>query len=754
MNSGETATHDPSEDWDIVRSERKGGKIMEWEALNRLARETFKTQTPTVAMLLVTWAQNDPDELKDLIEPNGLSLASWIHTIETLTEEGGLDDTTLKTECIMQAADGRPTARNLLATLCAHPQHRVAQALLAAGLDIAGLGRTLAKERARKPASCLAHLGIAVDATAAPLLKYGRDLTALGRDGAFDGYCDRPVELDAVATVLMRMERANPALTGEAGVGKTALIELLARQVVADRIGIDPKTRIFEISIGKLSAGTRYRGDFEERVEEVVQAVLKSAPAFLFLDEAHLLFGTGRAEGAPIDLSNLLKPFLARGDLRVIAATTSQEYNRFIAQDEALARRFEEVRISEPDPQLTARMVEARAQTLARHHEIEISDEIVSRAMALSNEYQPQKLQPYKSIDLLDTAAARARRMDRGSLDEEILLQTLGKSLGRSVDELKGGERKVLRDLGEFLKSRIVGQENAIDRVVSTVVRQRQKLGANERNMGTFLFVGPSGVGKTELARQLAAAGLYGSPSGLLLLDMGEYVERGSINKLIGAPAGYIGSEQEGALIRWLQDHPAGGVLIFDEIEKAHGEIHNLLLGALDNGRIHSARGRTLDLRPCVVILTSNAISMEDLSKGPLGFAPAQQGTEVNAADLMTKVFPREFLGRLDEIILFEALKEENVLQIVRMRLEEAVERLKKRSIHLLCDMERLSDHLAEKLRALQFGARGIERLIEQTVLGPISLATLRVNDEGEMEAVIGEAFYEKGEVEVTGKKV
>jgi len=726
---------------------------MEWEVLNRLARETFKKKSPTVAMLLVTWAENDPNgELNHLIEPHGLNRASWILAMEALARERVLEDSDLKTECIMQATDGQPTGKDLLATLCAHPDHPVAQALSAAGLDIAGLGQALANERSQKPASCLARLGISVDAKAAPLLKYGRDLSELARNGAFDGYCNRPVELDAVATVLMKMELANPALTGEAGCGKTALIEMLSREIVEDRIGIDPKTRIFEISIGKLIAGTRYRGDFEGRVEEIVQAVLKSAPAFLFLDEAHLLFGTGRAEGAPMDMANFLKPFLARGDLRVIAATTVDEFNRYLAQDEALARRFEEVRIPEPDPELTASMAQTRALMLARHHGIEISEAMVSRAIALTNEHLPQKLQPSKTINLLDTSASKARRMDELTLDEGILIETLAKSVGRPVEELKGGGRNVLRDLAGFLKSRIVGQDGAIDKVVSTVVRQRQKLGPAERNLGTFLFVGPTGVGKTELARQLAA-GLYGSPRGLLLLDMGEYAERGSISKLIGAPAGYVGSEQEGALIRWLQDHPVGGVLIFDEIEKAHGEIHNLLLGALDNGRIHSARGRTLDLRPCVVILTSNAISMEDLSKGPLGFAPGQQGTEVNAADLLTKIFPREFLGRLDEIILFEALKEENVLQIVRMRLEEAVERLKKRSIQLLCDMERLSDHLAEKLRALQFGARGIERLIEQTVLGPISLATLRVNDEGEMEAVIGEAFYEKGEVEVMGKK-
>jgi len=719
---------------------------MEWEAFNRIAREKFKTQTPTVAMLLVTWAQNDPDELKHLIEPNGLNLSSWFLTMETLTGEGGLEeDTVLKTECIMQAVDGQPTVKDLLATLCAHSDHPVTQALSAAGLDIAGLGQALANERAQKPASCLARLGISVDATAAPLLKYGRDLTELAKDGCFDGYCNRPVELDAAATVLMRMERANPAVTGEAGVGKTALIELLAREILVDRIGIDPRTRIFEISIGKLIAGTRYRGDFEGRVEEIVQAVLKSAPTFLFLDEAHLLFGAGRAEGAPMDMANFLKPFLARGDLRVIAATTSQEYNRYIAQDEALARRFEEVRISVPDPELTARMVEMRSRMLARHHGIKISDAMVSQAIALTNEHLPQKLQPYKSIDLLDTSAAKARRMDERTLDKGILIETLAKSVGRPVEELKGGGRKVLRDLAGFLKSRIVGQDGAVDRVVSTVVRQRQKLGPAERNLGTFLFVGPTGVGKTELARHLAV-GLHGSQHDLLLLDMSEYAEPGSINKLIGAPSGFVGSEQEGELIRWLQNHPAGGVLIFDEIEKAHREVHNLLLGVLDNGRIHSARGRTMDCRHCIIVMTSNAISMEDLAKAPLGFAGAQR--TINPADLLARTFHSEFLGR-QEIILFKALEEGDIERIVRMRLDEAMERLKKRRIYLKGDMERLSRHLSKKLRELKSGARGIERLIEQTVLEPIALATLRVDDEGAVEAVIRDAFYNKGQVVV-----
>jgi len=719
---------------------------MDWEILNQLARERFK-QRATPAMMLMVWAEKEPEELITLIKPHGLDQASFMSALQRLIDERLPDDgRSLITDAILLAKDGQPSVRDLLAAVCAHPEHPVAQTLSGAGLDLAGLGRILADERARqKPSSCLARLGISLDASAAPLLKYGRDLTALASEGCFDGYCDRPEELDAVATVLMRMERANPALIGEAGVGKTALVELLAREVVAGRIGIDPETRIFEISIGKLAAGTRYRGDFEERVEEIVQAVLKSAPAIIFLDEAHLLFGTGRAEGAPMDMSNLLKPFLARGDLRVIAATTADEFTRYIAQDEALARRFEQVRIPEPDPELTIRMVEARADALARHHGIEISEDMISRAMALTNQHQPQKLQPYKSIDLIDTAAARARRMDRRSLDAEILLQTLAKSIGRAVDELKGGERKVLRDLGGFLKSHIVGQEEAIEKITSTIVRQRQQLGSAERNQGTFLFVGPTGVGKTELARQLEM-GLYGNLRDLLLMDMGEYAESASINKLIGAPAGLIGSDREGILIRWLQNHPAGGVLIFDEIEKAHSEVHHLLLGILDNGRVHSAHGRTMDCKQCVVILTSNAISTEDLAKVPLGFGTAQQ-RPVHPADLLTRVFPREFLGRLDEIILFKALGEEEVLKIVHMRLAEAMERLRRRSIRVEYDRERLVNHLNDKLQGLRFGARGIERLIEQTVLGPISLATLRADDEGDVAVVIGDAFYETGEV-------
>jgi ATP-dependent Clp protease ATP-binding subunit ClpC len=726
--------------------------MMNWHELHQLARERFKVAHASIPMLLVAWAESEPnDDLSGLVASHGLDVRSLAAAMQAMCAENDTGDKTLLTDCIMRAGDAQPTVKHILETLCNRPEHRITQKLAQAGLDVDGLRRRLADSSARHPpVSTLARLGIAVDANASPLLKYGRDVTGLSKDGWFDGYCTRPDELESVVTVLMRMERANPALTGEAGVGKTALVELLAREIVSGRIvGIDPKTRIFEVSIGKLLAGTRYRGDFEERVQEVVGAVLKSAPAFLFLDEAHLLFGAGRAEGAPMDMANFLKPFLARGDLRVIAATTEDEYNRYIAQDEALARRFEQVRIPEPDRELTNRMVQARARSLAAHHGIEIPEDMVVRATQLTNEHLPQKLQPYKSIDLLDMAACKARQLGKHAIDEDMLIQVLAKSTGRDIEQLKGEDRKALRDLPEFLKTRIIGQDGAIDKVVATVVRQRQKLGATERNLGTFLFVGPTGVGKTELARQLAH-GLFGTTRALQHLDMAEYAEPGGIHKLIGAPDGFVGSEREGTLIRWLQNHPAGGVLLFDEIEKAHREIHNLLLGALDNGRLHSARGKPLDCRHCVVILTSNAISAADLNRGPLGFGEEQR--RVDPSKLLTKDFPAEFLGRLDDIILFNALGDADVERIARLRLEEALARLRKRGVQLRGDLDRLSRHLARKLTATS-GARGIERLIEQAFLEPIALATLRIDEDGDVEAEVNDDFYNHGHVHVRTAK-
>ena len=721
---------------------------MDWDQLQRLARNSFPGKSPTVPMLLTVWAQNDDDgKLESLIEPAGLTNTALIAAAGPLLEATAEADTRLITACIMGAGDEPITGHHLLKALCNNPTHGTSQALTAAGLRLADLRAALEHGTDERPRGALARIGMAVDVNVSPLLRFGRDLTALAREGLFDTYCVRPGEMDAVSTVLMRMERGNPALTGEAGVGKTALVELLAREIVAGRIGgISSETRMFEINIGKLVAGTKYRGQFEERIDEVVQAVLKCLPAFLFLDEAHLLFGTGRAEGAPMDMANFLKPFLARGALRVIAATTADEYNRYIAQDEALARRFEEVRIPEPDAELTARMVCSRAEALAKHHEISIPGAIVTRTIALTNEHLPQKLQPYKAIDCLDTACARTRQAGENSLTEDIVLQVLAKSAGRPIEELKGKDRKPLRDLADILKRSVIGQDDAVDKVVATVVRQKQKLGSAEKSQGCFLFVGPTGVGKTELAKQLGRC-LYGDEKKLLLLDMAEYSDAGATSKLIGAAPGFVGSDKEGALVRWLQNNPSGGVLLFDEIEKAHREIHNLLLGILDNGRIRSARGKAIDCRHCVVVLTSNAITSDDLARGPLGFSETKKN--VDPAELLTKNFPREFLGRLDDIVLFNSLGEHEIHQIVRLRLEEAIERLKKRRITLVCDMDHLLEHLGSLLNESKSGARGVERLVEKRVLEPIALATLKIDDDGDIEAEINDNFYRCGGVSV-----
>ena len=714
---------------------------MHWTELQRLARDAFPGSNPTVPMLLTVWAQHDDGELASLIEPAGLDRASLISAMQALADEPTDADATLLNECILASAESDNSfGWCVLKTLSKMPRHRVTRALVDAKLDLSRLEKVLEGPQHESALGSLAKVGVSVDTKAAPLLRYGRDLTAEAKNGVFDGYYDRPSELQAVVTVLMCVEIGNPILIGESGSGKTALIELLAREVAANRLrGIDPRTRIFAIRIGGLVAGTKYRGEFEQRVEEIIRSASESTPAILFLDEAHLLAGAGRAEGAAMDMGNLIKSDLTHGDLRVIAATTADEFTRHLAWDEALVSRFQQVRIPEPDAALTTKMVKRRAQCLAQKHGIEILSNIVSRAVELTAEHLPQSSKLRESIKLLDAASGRARGLGQKAVTEEILLQLLSEQVGRPVRELKGCARQPLRDLGEKLKQSVIGQDSAIDKVVATVVRQRQKLGTAERNLGTFLFLGPTGVGKTELAKQTAKH-LYGGQKSLLILDMAEYNDPGATSKLIGAAPGFVGSEKEGALVQWLQNHPTGGVLLFDEIEKAHREIQNLLLGLLDNGRVRSARGKVMDCRHCVVVMTSNAITTEDLAKGPLGFGEAAR--EIDPAELLTKDFPREFLGRLDDIVLFNSLSEEDIQRIVRLRVEEAVERLGKRRIRLTCDIDRLTGHLASLLKVSKSGARGIGRVVEKHLLEPIALATLKIDDDGDIEAEINDNFY------------
>jgi ATP-dependent Clp protease ATP-binding subunit ClpC len=715
-------------------------------ALRRLATEAFPGQHPRLVHLLYAWATKDPDgELSELLDGTGISTERMATALAPLVASQADDDMDILRSAILEVSQEAVLGEHLLRALCDAPAHRISRALAAAGLDLQRLARRLNVKK-RPPEGVLARHGITVDLQASPLLQYGRDLTALAAQGTFDDLCERPEDASRLVEVLLRRRKANPVLTGPAGVGKTALVELLARMVVHAQVsGLEPGLRFYELSMGKVVAGTKYRGDFEQRMEKVIEAFLASQPAILFIDEVHLLWGAGRAEGAPMDAGNLLKPLLGRGTVRVIGATTVEEYQQYIARDEALARRFQEVRLNEPDARLTARMVRKQADALTEHHAVLISDTMVGQAIELTNRHLSNRWQPDKSVDLLDSAAVSVRREGRGELTVVDLLATLARQTGRPIAALTGDDRASLRNLSEGLKRHVLGQDHAVARVAATLIQHRQDLGPSERNLGTFLFAGDTGVGKTELARAIAAV-FFGSDKLLLHLDMAEYGESGTVNKLIGAPPGFVGSEKEGTLIAWLHLH-GSGVVLFDEIDKAHPDVHRLLLGMLDNGRIRTPRGESVDTRQCVVVLTTNAITAAAMERGAMGFKREQNAAD--PTDLLADAFPREFLGRFDEIILFNRLGPTQMRQVLKLRLDEAIARFRRRQIDVVFDENRLMEHLLAGLRELRTGARGIARLLERNLIQPIAAAMLNSDAQGSMEVELGDDFYREGAVTV-----
>lgn len=717
--------------------------------LKKLTGEIFSGAQARLPAMLAAWGRKDPEgELARLLTGTGIDSQGLAAALEPLVADPLPEDGQLLIDCIRQA-QGTVTGRDLLHVLCDHPGHRISRALTEAGLDLGKLRANL-DDGDSHLAGPLRQIGIKVDASTNPMLQYGRDLTTLAASGAFDDLCERPEELDQLEEVLQRKTKGNAAITGKAGVGKTSLVELLARQVVRGEVPPPlQEIRIVEVEMGKVVAGTRYRGDFEERLKEIIQAAENQPDTVLFVDEMHLIWGAGRAEGIITDASNMLKPALARGNLRMIGATTVEEYQRYIARDAALERRFQEVRLEEPSGERLLGMIRKQAASLENHHGIGIPGAVIQQAVELTDRHRPNRFQPDKSVDLLDSAAVRAVREGREEVLISDLLNVLARQTGRSIAALTGEGRQSLRDLADRLKERVIGQERAIDKVVATLVQRRQGLGDSSRNLGTFLFAGDTGVGKTELARSISEQ-LYGSGK-LLHLDMAEFNQPGSVNRLIGSPPGFAGSEEDGDLGRWYHAH-GSGVILLDEIEKAHPDIHRLILGLLDSGRITSARGETIDTRQCVVILTTNALTPSQLQGGRVGFG--KEAEEIDPLEILEAYFPREFLGRLDEVILFDPLHSEQMRKIMRLRLGEALERLAKKGIRMSFDENRLLDYLLSRLERNRTGARGIVRLLEVALLQPVASRLLFHEDGKALEVELGDTFYEKGEVTVIGGKL
>ncbi len=620
--------------------------------------------------------------------------------------------------------------------------------------------------------------------------QFGRDLTKLATEGKLDPVIGRSKEIERVIQVLSRRTKNNPALLGEPGVGKTAIAEGLALKInQGDVPDILTKKRVVSLDLGGLVAGTKFRGEFEDRLKKVMDEVREAGNVILFLDEMHTIIGAGAAEGA-IDAANILKPALARGELQCIGATTIDEYRKYIEKDAALERRFQPIMIGEPTAEDTLEILRGLRDRYEAHHRVKFTDEALEAAVKLSDRYINDRFLPDKAIDLIDEAGSRVRLRhledpdDLKELDEKLReirkekeaaisgeefekaaqlrdqeqeLETkmkqrreeLAKERGRQegsvlpediaeivsmwtgipVTKLAEEEAERLLHLEDVLHKRVIGQEEAIEAVSKAVRRARAGLKDPSRPIGSFIFLGPTGVGKTELARALAEA-LFGDENAIVRLDMSEYMERHTVSRLIGSPPGYVGYEEGGQLTERVRQKPYS-VILLDEIEKAHPDVFNTLLQVLDDGRLTDGKGRTVDFRNTVIIMTSNLGAQHLQSTGSFGFAAAQgeehsyEKMKERVLEDMKKAFRPEFINRLDETIVFRPLTKDEIYQIVGLMINRVRKSLQEHEV----DIE-LSDAAKEVLAKEgydpAFGARPLRRAIQRLVEDQLSEEMLK----------------------------
>jgi len=610
------------------------------------------------------------------------------------------------------------------------------------------------------------------------------DLTALAEEGKLDPVIGREQEIERVIQILSRRTKNNPALIGEPGVGKTAIVEGLAQRIVAGEVP-EPllSKRVLQLDVASLVAGTMYRGQFEERLKRVLEE-LKSADCILFIDEMHMLVGAGAA-GSAVDAANILKPALARGEIQCIGATTFDEYRKYIESDAALERRFQPVVVEEPTIEETIEILRGIRHRYEEHHKLTITDEAIEAAARLSARYIPERYLPDKAIDLIDEAAARVRmykaarwpslqkvynelrtvqrereealaerryedvadlkareeelqaqlqqlRM-RSETDEgpkvtaEDIAEVVSMWTGIPVSRIAGDESQRLLQMEEELKKRIVGQDEAISVISRAVRRARAGLKDPRRPIGSFIFLGPTGVGKTELTKALAEF-LFGSEDALLQLDMSEFMERHNVSRLVGAPPGYVGYEDAGQLTEYVRRRPYC-IVVFDEIEKAHPDVFNMLLQIMEEGRLTDARGRKVDFRNTIIIMTSN-IGADTIRKAHLGF-PTQKQEEVDLErryremrekllNELRKVFRPEFLNRVDQVVVFRPLSREDILKIVDLELGKVAARLKEHRLSIEATPAAKA-FLADKGYDPEYGARPLRRVIQNLVEDALS---------------------------------
>lgn len=557
------------------------------------------------------------------------------------------------------------------------------------------------------------------------LNKYGVELTALARDGKLDPVVERDSEIERLVQILLRRSKNNPCLIGEAGVGKTAVVEGFAQRIASGRVPDELlEKRVFSVDLAACLSGAKYRGDFEERLKSVLDEAAANTNVILFIDEIHMIVGTGAAEGA-IDAASILKPQLARGKITLIGATTTDEYRRFIEKDSALERRFQPVCVEQPNERQTLRILNGLRPRLEEHHRAIITDRAVEAAVKLSERFINDRKLPDKAIDLLDEAAASARthkhaekptlfrtvkeqiRRERVVVDENDVARAASAITGIPAEKLSEDESEKLQNLENMLSERVIGQERAVSLTAKAIRRGRAGLCDPNRPIGSFFFLGQTGVGKTELCKALAEA-VFGDGKRLVRFDMSEFAERHSVSKLIGSPPGYAGCEQEGRLIKEVRSNPYS-VVLFDEAEKAHPDVLNVLLQILEDGKLTSADGRSADFTNTIVILTGN-VGAEELGRKAMGFGKtASESGDVLKA--LKKQFRPELLNRIDNIIVFEKLTGENMEKICRKLLDGVAQRAALRSIELSFD-ESAVKALCRKSLDENMGARPLRREI------------------------------------------
>ena len=643
--------------------------------------------------------------------------------------------------------------------------------------------------------------------------KFGRDLTAAAKNGELDPVIGRKQEIERIIQILIRRTKNNPVLIGEPGVGKSAIAEGLAQRIAEGNIPeLLREKRVVSLDLAGMVAGAKYRGEFEERFKNALKELMSDGNVILFIDELHTIVGAGAAEGS-IDAANMLKPMLARGELQLIGATTLEEYRKYIEKDAALERRFQPVNVGEPSREETLEILKGLRDKYEAHHKVKITDGALQAAVDLSSRYIMDRFLPDKAIDLMDEAASKVRiamfvappdlrekekqleelkgekeqAIDHQEFEKAAELRDREKALAAEIENTKNSwekergvskaevteediagivadwthvpvtkltedESQKLLHLEEILHERVIGQDEAVRAVSRAIRRARAGLKDPHRPVGSFIFLGPTGVGKTELSKALAAA-MFGDENAIIRLDMSEYMERHTVSKLIGSPPGYVGFDDGGQLTEKVRRKPYS-VVLFDEIEKAHPDVFNILLQILEDGRLTDSRGRTVDFKNTVIIMTSNIGASRIGAKSKIGFGQAEEdpsGYEHMKEHMMEELkrsFRPEFLNRIDDIIVFHNLDEEDTLKIAALMLKSIAQRLTERNIHLS-----YTDEVVAKLAKMgfdaEYGARPLRRLMQQTVEDKLSEEILegnvRLGDDVRME-LSGDEFVFKAE--------